>query len=269
MELCRVYETEVIIELSTGLHLNINLPGSSTQKIIWKKTTQSFALTIGDFVYTLDSSFSIEHEKKKNEKNVWNLVIKNVQKFHSGVYECQISTKEDLRRNVTLTVLDAKPKKNKHLQGSQKPQKKKSKAAIHISGPEFVDFGSEIVLSCNATGIEYPPEDVDWFKDGLKIKGDSAHEIFVTKFRQSETKMLISELIIRHSELQDSGTYICRSSDLEITSHNLMLNQIKPRDGQEQKLKMETPLFSPERGALIMEMGTQYTEITLFYTLFC
>lgn len=71
-------------------------------QVVWKKTDQKHALTIGDFVFTSDKSHSVDHTQKGNK---WNLVIKNVQRSHAGLYECQVSTKEDLFRRVRLNVI--------------------------------------------------------------------------------------------------------------------------------------------------------------------
>ena len=59
------------------------------------------ALTIGDFVFTSDSRYYIEHPDYSYD---WNLVIKDITKAHAGQYDCQISTKEDVYKRVALTV---------------------------------------------------------------------------------------------------------------------------------------------------------------------
>ena len=53
-------------------------------------------------MFTSDSSYSVKHPDRSKK---WSLVIKNVQKHHAGAYECQISTKEDLNKTITLTIL--------------------------------------------------------------------------------------------------------------------------------------------------------------------
>lgn len=94
---------------------------------------------------------------------------------------------------------------------------------VHISGPKFVERGHPIRLTCNATGSIRPPEEIDWFHEGRKIKTNSMEEIFITKYMRHETNTLKSVLVIRHSDQIDSGTYICRSSDDKITSHQLLV----------------------------------------------
>lgn len=176
-----------------------------TKQIIWKKTTNEHVLTFGNMVFVDDPDISVDHMPHRDE---WNLVISNVQPHHAGVYECQISTKEDLRKYVQLNVLDeAVPRL----------------VAIKIGGKSYVEKGEKIVLTCNATGELYPPEDIDWFLDGQKIKQNQLRGITIAKFRVAETKTLHSQLEIDHSEMSDGGNYICRSSDLEITNKHVMV----------------------------------------------
>lgn len=63
---------------------------------------QKHALTIDDFVFTSDSRYYIDHTDHGGD---WNLVIKDVTKDHAGMYECQISTKEDLSHQIRLNVI--------------------------------------------------------------------------------------------------------------------------------------------------------------------
>ena len=96
-------------------------------------------------------------------------------------------------------------------------------SGIVITGKDFVEKGEKIVLTCNATGEFFPPEDIDWFKDGSKVKQNQNRGISISKFRISETKTLHSKLEIDHSDMVDSGNYICRSSDIDITSKPVMV----------------------------------------------
>lgn len=96
-------------------------------------------------------------------------------------------------------------------------------SAIKIEGKSYVEKGEKIVLTCNATGELFPPDDIDWFKDGLKIKESTRSGISISKFRITETRTLHSVLEIDQSVMEDSGNYICRSSDLAITDKNVMV----------------------------------------------
>jgi len=53
-------------------------------------------------VFVEDPDISVVHMPNQEE---WNLVISNVQPHHGGTYECQISTKEDLRKYIDLNVI--------------------------------------------------------------------------------------------------------------------------------------------------------------------
>ena len=70
-------------------------------QVIWKKVDNEHVLTFGELVWVSDEDISVDHLQHRDE---WNLVISNVQPHHAGLYECQISTKEDLRKYVQLNV---------------------------------------------------------------------------------------------------------------------------------------------------------------------
>jgi hypothetical protein len=90
--------------------------------------------------------------------------------------------------------------------------------AIQITGKTYVDEGHEIRLTCNATGVANPPDDLDWFKDGHKITTNySKRKMTVDKFVSLNSKTIASTLRISHARMGDTGTYICRTSDLQVT----------------------------------------------------
>jgi len=86
-------------------------------------------------------------------------------------------------------------------------------AAIQVEGSEYVEATSPIQLTCNATGRPDPPHNVDWHKDGSKVRSDANGGVIITK--KIETRVLVSMLVIRRSQESDSGTYVCRSSNGE------------------------------------------------------
>ena len=59
-------------------------------------------LTIGGFVYAPDDRISLMTVEEKNE---WNLIIKDVQLRDSGVYECAVISGETYRTHVILNVI--------------------------------------------------------------------------------------------------------------------------------------------------------------------
>ncbi|KAK3097210.1 hypothetical protein FSP39_007524 [Pinctada imbricata] len=187
--------TNVTYHVGDTAILPCSVRNLGTKEVIWKRKNQKHVITVGDFVFISDNSYSIDH---RDDSDDWNLIIKNVQKSHAGYFECQVSTRENMNITVQLNVI-----------------------AVHISGPAFIDKGQPIVLTCNASG-PITPDDIDWFKDGKKVRSSAEH-ISIRSIRNAETKTLYSTLKIKHGEMTDSGTYICRSSDLEIESHNLMV----------------------------------------------
>lgn len=182
------------------LHCLIENLGTKT--VMWRKASDPHPWTIGTYTYVKDSSVSVSHVENSNE---WNLLIKQVQKRHGGVYVCQVSTRDRISRQVLLRVND-------------NPVKEDTKPSIQVSGTSYIEKGDPIHLVCNTTGSEYPPQDLDWFKDGNKISTDTLKKIYINKYHIHDTKTLTSTLEITHSKMSDAGEYVCRSSNLEITS---------------------------------------------------
>ena len=60
-------------------------------------------LTIGEMTFTEDKDYQVRHMPYGSAS--WNLLIKNVQLRHAGGYECQISTKDKMKKTVYLTVI--------------------------------------------------------------------------------------------------------------------------------------------------------------------
>ena len=89
---------------------------------------------------------------------------------------------------------------------------------ISVSGTKFVEKGDPIHLVCNSTGRLVSPDNLDWFKDGVKLLPSGLRKIKIDKFHVPQSLTLVSVLDIRHSQMEDAGTYVCRSSDLSITS---------------------------------------------------
>ncbi|XP_034326413.2 uncharacterized protein LOC128176769 isoform X1 [Crassostrea angulata] len=195
--------------------LECSVDNLGTKEVIWKNRNQKHVITVGSFVFVGNGAYSVSHPSNSPH---YDLVIKNVQRHHAGVYECQVSTREVMSIDIQLNVID--PPANKHRYSSPPTA---SKPALTLSGAEFVDQGEAIRLSCNATGVLHAPEDVDWFFQGLKIQSSVQDEIIITKFHSPETKTLISTLEIERSKMKHSGMYICRSTDLTIKSHNVQV----------------------------------------------
>ncbi|XP_063434680.1 immunoglobulin superfamily DCC subclass member 3-like isoform X4 [Mytilus trossulus] len=210
--------TNITVYVGKTAVLPCSIVNLGTKKVIWKRVDQKHALTIGEFVFTTDERHSVDHSDKGYK---WNLVIKDVTKAHAGLYDCQISTKEDLVRRIRLSVTDPPPVEETK--------------AIHISGPNFTEKGEPIRITCNATGDSMTPEHMDWFHNGLKLQQNIDAGVLITEFRHSETKKLYSVLEIAKSSMKDTGVYICRSSKKDVDSHHVVVLNGKLTDSSHDK----------------------------------
>lgn len=77
-----------------------------------------------------------------------------------------------------------------------------------------MERGEKILLICNATGGTQIAEDIDWFKDGniIDTSRRRRNDVMILKYRSLEEGALISRLQIDHADMDDAGTYVCRSS---------------------------------------------------------
>lgn len=71
-------------------------------QVIWRKQPYNVPITVGLEQFLEINRFYLSHVP---HRDTWDLLIKNVQPFDAGTYECQIaSTEKLLRRNITLYV---------------------------------------------------------------------------------------------------------------------------------------------------------------------
>ncbi|XP_062566287.1 hemicentin-1-like [Saccostrea cucullata] len=168
-----------------------------TKTVTWRKASPSVPLTVGLFTYYGDPRFQTHHVIHKKQ---WNLHIRNVSVKDSGGYECQVSTKtRDIRRAFFLSV-------------------REQTSSIHITGDTYVNKNEKIVLLCNASSDSYPPDELDWFMNGLKILTDPDEGIKITNSVSLKSRTIWSELVIEHARMNHGGTYICRTSDKLVTN---------------------------------------------------
>lgn len=66
----------------------------------WKKAGSLEPLTIGEMSFAQRTDYEVHHMDPH-----WNLLIKNVQLEHAGIYECHVSTKDKMKRVVQLNVV--------------------------------------------------------------------------------------------------------------------------------------------------------------------
>lgn len=71
-------------------------------------------------------------------------------------------------------------------------------------------------LTCNASGAITPPDYIDWFKDGTKIVVGGQVEL--RKHFSYHSRTITSVLKKTGVTMSDTGTYSCRTSDLQVTS---------------------------------------------------
>ena len=88
--------------------------------------------------------------------------------------------------------------------------------AIQVSGTQYIEKGSSIQLVCNVTGKPDPPNSIDWYRGNNRVNSDTHNGIIITK--KIETRVMVSMLVIKNSQPEDSGEYVCRSSDRESSS---------------------------------------------------
>ncbi|GFR70958.1 hemicentin-1 [Elysia marginata] len=170
-----------------------------TKTVVWRKKPQKTPISIGETRFITDTRFRIVH---REHSLTWNLHIKDVIANDSGTYECQVvSTKRKIRQNIDLNVDESAE--------AIKPK-------ITINGTLFMEKGQTLKLICNATGSGYPPDAIDWFKDGSKIKSNG--RVTLTNDVSLAESTISSILSVRRGLLKDAGTYVCRTSDLQVTS---------------------------------------------------
>ncbi|KAL8620728.1 hypothetical protein ACOMHN_067291 [Nucella lapillus] len=181
---------------------------SITTTVVWRRASDPNPLTIGEDTFVGDTRFFVRHRLHALD---WNLHIRHATPQDGGVYECHVITKS---RNVRQFVL-------LHVQEMQFSPT--HKPAIDISGQHYVDDGSHFVemgntltLTCRATGLDYPPDDLDWFKDGLKLT--NSRRLHLSKDVSLSDKTIVSTLQVSRAVMRDAGTYVCRASDLQVTS---------------------------------------------------
>ena len=71
-------------------------------QVVWRKAADPHPISIGEFVYAPDKRYAVRIAVERRE---YNLDIHNIRKSDSGVYHCQVSTKEKLIRHILLNVI--------------------------------------------------------------------------------------------------------------------------------------------------------------------
>ncbi|KAJ8303932.1 hypothetical protein KUTeg_017515 [Tegillarca granosa] len=170
-------------------------------QVAWRRVSKDYPLTVGLTTFDPKEDMSVSFKQITEYQTHWDLVIKRVEMKHKGMYECQISATVVHTHHVYLNVLP-----------------------IKVTGTEFVNIFSKINLTCNATGAVVAPHDIDWFFEGRVISTEYKkwrNRIQILKYTpEVPGKSLISNLIIDISSSEDSGRYVCRSSDVHAVAFN-------------------------------------------------
>lgn len=85
------------ISLNTLLLISILL---FLLQVVWRKASDPNPLTVGREKFADDPYIGVSHQATN-----WNLIIRNVQPRHAGVYECQVSSVHQLIRHIMLRVV--------------------------------------------------------------------------------------------------------------------------------------------------------------------
>lgn len=192
---------------TASLPCSVSNLGSS--KVVWKRVDQPHALTVGEFVFVSDPQFSVKHIPFRDE---WNLIIDRVQPKHSGRYECQVSTKEDIVRYVNLNVRNEPGHDNKY---------------TSIEGPHYIEKGHPIRLTCNASGQSRAPTTISWYLGGQHLFHGMNRDVRIVTYSRSDVNTLYSELHIAKSDVDNAGTYVCQTTFdndiLKVAKHQLIV----------------------------------------------
>ncbi|XP_074649847.1 hemicentin-1-like isoform X2 [Tubulanus polymorphus] len=195
--------------------LRCSIRNLGTKTVTWRRKSEKHPLTVGKFTFVSDTRISVNHRRKSEHLEEWNLVIRNVQESDENLYECQISTRPTMVKDFSLKV------KERPLEGGD---------TVKLSGTNVVENGTQIYLLCNATGMRKPPEDITWYKSGDKINSNVKARILITKHIRDRS--LISVLVIERSRPKDRGTYTCEmtkdiSASIDIKVYNVGTANVK------------------------------------------
>ncbi|XP_052100236.1 zwei Ig domain protein zig-8-like [Mytilus californianus] len=199
--------TNITVHSNEKVILKCTVRNRRTKDVQWRLERKRWPLTIGTEPWTTDKDISVLYSVINKTDESWDLVIKSAKPRHTNTYECQISSTQSNRRYVYLRVL---------------AQPKDKRPGISLTGTAYLDLHQKVNLTCNATGLFRAPDDIDWFHNGniidQKDKRWGGRLKIYKRIQDVPGRMLISELIIEKSTLEDRGMYVCRSSENEASS---------------------------------------------------
>lgn len=89
--------------------------------------------------------------------------------------------------------------------------------SVSITGNKVVDKGEKLTLICNATGTTEIPYGIEWWHNSKPLTSRLDKGIRIQTMKDPLKKTLISILTIADSDPENSGDYICRTSDKEVS----------------------------------------------------
>ncbi|OQR73787.1 kin of IRRE protein 1-like, partial [Tropilaelaps mercedesae] len=165
-------------------------------------------LTVGRFTYTNDLRIRTVH---LDNSESWALEIRYPQPRDSGVYECQVSTLPKISRFITLNVVVGR--------------------ARILGGPQlFVNAGSQLNVSCVVDAPGGGTDFIFWYHNNGILNLDARRDqLAVMLSSDSLREQTVSSLVIRSTQVSDSGNYTCAPSNAEQASIQLVvLNNDSP-----------------------------------------
>lgn len=205
-------ETNVTVNAGETASLVCKVENLGTRKVIWRKLPDVSPLTIGQYIFVNDVAMSVEHARESED---WKLIISGAHSRHSGEYECQVpTTDKQMRKHFYLTVIE-----KQHV-----PRyKSNSKEVIHISDRQHVNTDEPFEIYCNVTGVDFVPENIDWFKNGEKLQSNIERGVTIKFSVTMETKTIKSSFRVEHARMSDAGTYTCRTSNSLVKSTSVVV----------------------------------------------
>ena len=76
-----------------------------------------------------------------------------------------------------------------------------------------MDRGLSIELTCSVTGIDNRVDNIEWYRDNLRLVTSSRKGVLIQHHFSSVKHLYTSSLIVRRVDLKDSGAYTCRITD--------------------------------------------------------
>lgn len=102
---------------------------------------------------------------------------------------------------------------------------------VFINGPQLVEKGHPLRLTCNASGNKRTPTDINWYIGGKQLYNGMNRNVKIFTYTRSDVYTLFSELRISKSRTDDSGTYMCQaefySDVLKVAQHRLSVTNSK------------------------------------------